>query len=93
MGTWSGRYVVRLGERVRHRGLDRDGEHSEVGILTFKEGRMYCSATAIGRRTILTAAHCARAPTTAARRPLSSASTRTAYFCPRRICRASNSAP
>ncbi len=36
-----------------------DGEHSEVGILTFKEGRMYCSATAIGRRTILTAAHCA----------------------------------
>ena len=36
-----------------------DGEHPEVGRLTFKEGRMYCTATAVGRRTILTAAHCA----------------------------------
>ncbi len=33
-----------------------DGEHPEVGFLTFGKG--YCTATLIGARTVLTAAHC-----------------------------------
>lgn len=37
-------------------GVIADGEHPEVGFLTFGDG--YCTATLIGARTVLTAAHC-----------------------------------
>jgi hypothetical protein len=37
-------------------GVIADGEHPEVGILYFEDS--YCTATLIGRRTVLTAAHC-----------------------------------
>lgn len=37
-------------------GVIADGEHPEVGLLVTEKG--YCTATLIGRRTVLTAAHC-----------------------------------
>lgn len=37
-------------------GVIADGEHPEVGLITTEKG--YCTATLIGRRTVLTAAHC-----------------------------------
>jgi V8-like Glu-specific endopeptidase len=37
-------------------GVIADGEHPEVGIITTEKG--YCTGTLVGRRTVLTAAHC-----------------------------------